>query len=118
MPTYDEPKNSGAASDVSGSDITIKHKTSAIIFFIAFYLRFGKIFIKFYNTTIVITIIPVSYTHLLDVDDKNYEDFTTFAFAAVETKGNPPVLITKDNYFCVNYKNFPDEIIVNGRKIN
>lgn len=54
----------------------------------------------------------------LDVDDKNYEDFTTFVFAAVETKGNPPVFITKDNYFCINYKNFPEEIFAGGKKIN
>ena len=54
----------------------------------------------------------------LDVDDKNYEDFTTFAFAVVEKKGNPPVFITKDSYFCINYKNFPDEIFAGGKKIN
>ncbi|UKI36094.1 MAG: hypothetical protein L6V93_19270 [Clostridiales bacterium] len=38
----------------------------------------------------------------LDVDDKKIMRISQlFVFAAVETKGNPPVFITKDNYFCV-----------------
>lgn len=51
-------------------------------------------------------------------DEPGYEEFTTFVFEVVEVSGEPPVFITEDNFFCVNYHNFPDEILVAGKKIN
>ncbi len=53
-----------------------------------------------------------------DMDDKNYEEYTTFVFKCISLSGNPPICVTEDNYFCVNYHNFPDKIISNGKKIN
>ncbi|MBR5539389.1 MAG: hypothetical protein IKU61_05765 [Clostridia bacterium] len=53
-----------------------------------------------------------------DMNDEEYEEFWSFVFKAVEVKGKPPVSITEDEYFIVNYHNFPDEIIVDGKKIN
>lgn len=47
-----------------------------------------------------------------------YEEFTTFVFEANGISGNPPVFITEDRFFCVNYHNFPDKIIVGKQKIN
>ena len=47
-----------------------------------------------------------------------YEEFTTFVFEVICVSGQPPVLITEDNFFCVNYHNFPDEITVGDEKIN
>lgn len=54
----------------------------------------------------------------LDEDDEAYEEFTTFVFKVIDISGNPPVFITEDDFFCVNYRNFPDEILVDGKKIN
>lgn len=51
-------------------------------------------------------------------EEPGYEEFTTFAFEVVEVLGVAPVLITEDNFFCVNYHNFPDEVLVDGTKIN
>lgn len=53
-----------------------------------------------------------------DMDDENYEEFWSFVFKAIDLKGEPPISITEDEYFCVNYHNFPKEIIANGQKIN
>ena len=53
-----------------------------------------------------------------ELDDEKYEEYWSFVFEAVEVSGKPPVYITEDNFFCVNYKNFPDEIICNGEKLN
>ena len=50
--------------------------------------------------------------------DTRYEEFTTFVFEAICISGNPPVFITKDNFFCVNYQNFPDKIMIEQQKIN
>ena len=46
-----------------------------------------------------------------DIDDENYEEFWSFIFKALDLEGNPPVIITKDEYFCIDYRNFPDEIV-------
>jgi len=54
----------------------------------------------------------------LELDDENYEDFTSFVFKALWVKDNPPVYITEDLFFLVDYRNFPDEIIAGGKKIN
>ena len=53
-----------------------------------------------------------------DLDEDGYEEFWSFVFEVIDTKGNPPVYITEDNYFLINYHNFPDEILVDGIKIN
>ena len=50
--------------------------------------------------------------------EDEYEEFTTFVFEAVCTYGNPPVFITEDNFFCINYHNFPDAIMVREKRIN
>ena len=47
-----------------------------------------------------------------------YEEFTTFVFEAICISGDPPVFITEDNFFCVNYHNFPNKIMVGKQKIN
>lgn len=47
-----------------------------------------------------------------DMDEDGYEEFWSFVFKAIDLVGNPPVFITEDEYFCINYHNFPDEIII------
>lgn len=47
-----------------------------------------------------------------------YEEYTSFVFRVIQVLGNPPIYITEDEYFCIDYRNFPDEIIVDGKKIN
>lgn len=49
-----------------------------------------------------------------DMDDERYEEFWSFIFKAVDLVGKPPIDITEDEYFCINYHNFPNEIIVNN----
>ena len=51
-----------------------------------------------------------------ETDD--YEEYTTFVFEMLKMSDKPPVFVTEDRYFCVNYHNFPDEIICDGKKIN
>lgn len=53
-----------------------------------------------------------------DMDEEGYEEFWSFVFKAIDLVGKPPVYITEDEYFCVNYHNFPDKITVDGKKIN
>ncbi len=53
-----------------------------------------------------------------DMDSEAYEEFWSFVFKATDLIGKPPIYITQDEFFCINYKNFPDEIIVDGKKIN
>lgn len=55
-----------------------------------------------------------------DMDEEGYEEFWSFAFKFNKTIiGTPPVVITEDDYFLVNYHNFPDEILsFDGKKIN
>lgn len=53
-----------------------------------------------------------------EIEDGNYEEFWSFVFKAIDLIGEPPVYITEDEYFCVNYHNFPDEIIADSKKIN
>lgn len=54
----------------------------------------------------------------LEMDEDKYEEFTSFAFTVISVSGKPPVYITEDNYFLISYHNFPNEIFVNGEKIN
>ena len=53
-----------------------------------------------------------------DMDDDNYEEFWSFVFKAIDLKGTPPVNITEDEYFCISYHNFPDEILDGRNKIS
>lgn len=53
-----------------------------------------------------------------DMDDENYEEFWSFVFENEAVDGEVPITVTEDNYFTVNYHNFPDEIISDGVKIN
>lgn len=54
----------------------------------------------------------------LEMDEEGYEEFTSFAFTVISVSGEPPVYITEDNGFLIDYHNFPDEILVNDEKIN
>ncbi len=54
----------------------------------------------------------------LDIDDAKYEEFISFIFKATNIIGNPPIYVTEDEYFMVNYHNFPNEILVDGTRIN
>ena len=53
-----------------------------------------------------------------EMDDECYEEFWSFVFKAVDLVGEPPIYITEDEFFCVDYRNFPDEIIVDNQRIN
>ena len=53
-----------------------------------------------------------------DMDEEGYEEFWSFVFKGVSIFGEPPISITEDDYFMVNYLNFPDEIIAGNKKIN
>ncbi len=53
-----------------------------------------------------------------DMDSDEYEEFWSFVFKVIEVIGNPPIYVTEDKYFMINYHNFPDEILVDGKKIN
>lgn len=54
----------------------------------------------------------------LELDDENYEEFWSFVFEKIAIYGNPPIEVTEDNYFTINYHNFPKDILSNGEKIN
>lgn len=53
-----------------------------------------------------------------ELDDKAYEEFQSFVFEIIEVFGEPPIEISDDGYFLVNYHNFSAEILANGEKIN
>lgn len=53
-----------------------------------------------------------------EMNDERYEEFWSFAFHGVQITGNPPISINRQNNFLINYHNFPDEILVDGKKIN
>lgn len=53
-----------------------------------------------------------------EIDEDGYEEFGSFVFKVIRVDANVPIEITEDNYFLINYRNFPKEIIVNGKKIN
>ncbi len=46
-----------------------------------------------------------------DMDDETNEEFYSFVFFAEEVSGEPPVEISDDGFFLINYKNFPAEIL-------
>ena len=53
-----------------------------------------------------------------EIDEEGYEEIWSFVFKVIRADTNAPIEITEDNYFLINYRNFPKEIIVNGKKIN
>lgn len=54
-----------------------------------------------------------------DCDDGNESDeFTSFVFVGKSFEGNPPIERSDNNYFIVNYRNFPERILLNGEQIN
>ena len=53
-----------------------------------------------------------------EMDEEGYEEFTSFVFQAEEVSGNPPVELSDEGFFLINYHNFPKEILVGGKKIN
>ena len=54
----------------------------------------------------------------LEMEDADYEEYTSFVFQKLHVIGEPPVFITEHDYFCIDYRNFPDEILADGKKIN
>lgn len=53
-----------------------------------------------------------------EIDEDGYEEFWSFVFKVIKADNNAPIEITEDNYFLINYRNFPEEIIANGEKVN
>ena len=51
-------------------------------------------------------------------DSPDYEEFTTIVFDAIVVIGEPPVMISEQDGFCLSYHNFPSLITVDGNKIN
>ncbi len=52
-----------------------------------------------------------------ELEDERYEEFWSFIFRALDLSGDPPVYITEDEYFCISYHNFPEEMLVDGKDI-
>ena len=57
-------------------------------------------------------------TNFEDIDDDTEEEFYSFAFRILSKTGNPPILVTEDNFFLVDYKNFPNSITLDSVKLN
>ncbi len=53
-----------------------------------------------------------------DIDEEGYEEFWSFVFKGVSILGEPPICVTEDDYFMVNYLNFPKEIFAGKTKIS
>lgn len=53
-----------------------------------------------------------------DLDDDTEEEFYSFSFIVSSKEGNPPVVVSDDNYCLINYKNFPIEILSGAIKVN
>ena len=53
-----------------------------------------------------------------EIDENGYEEFWSFVFKVIRADASVPIEITEDDYFLINYRNFPKEIIANGKKIN
>ena len=53
-----------------------------------------------------------------EMDEEGYEEFTSFVFQAEEVSGNPPVELSDEGFFLINYHNFPKEILADGKRIN
>ena len=50
--------------------------------------------------------------------EEGYEEYTSFVFDVIEVEGEPPVLISEQDGFCLNYHNFPETITKDGEKLN
>lgn len=48
----------------------------------------------------------------LDLDDNDYEEYWSFVFKIITIVGNPPIDITEDGFFSVNYHTFPQSIVI------
>ncbi len=53
-----------------------------------------------------------------ELENEKYEEFWSFVFKKIDFVGNPPIEISEDDFFLINYNNFPNEILANGKKIN
>ena len=53
-----------------------------------------------------------------DYENEKHEEFWSFSFTAILIFKKPPVFISENNGFLINYHNFPKEILVDGVKIN
>ena len=53
-----------------------------------------------------------------DMDEEEYEEFWSFVFKGISISGQPPIIITEDDYFMVNYLNFPKEIFAGNIQIS
>lgn len=54
-----------------------------------------------------------------DYDENNEADeYNSFVFKAEKIIGNPPINITDNRYFIINYHNFPNKILLNENQIN
>lgn len=53
-----------------------------------------------------------------ELEDEYYEEFTSFVFIMISGNGNPPIDVSQDGFFLINYHNFPKDILANGEKIN
>ena len=53
-----------------------------------------------------------------DMDEEGYEEFWSFVFKGVSMSGKPPISITEDDYFMVNYSNFPKAIFAGKIQIS
>lgn len=51
-------------------------------------------------------------------EDNETEEYTSFVFKMIKSEGNPPIEVSETKYFVVNYHNFPENILLNGEKIN
>ena len=49
-----------------------------------------------------------------DENDENFEKYYSFVFRSISVTGNPPISVSGDNLFLVNYRNFPKSIKLNG----
>lgn len=53
-----------------------------------------------------------------DFDEENESDeYTSFVFKGLSFKGTPPVQISDEKAFVINYHNFPESIVLAGKVI-
>ena len=52
-----------------------------------------------------------------DENDENFEEYYSFVFRSISVTGKPPISVSGDNLFLVNYRNFPKSIELNGKNI-
>ena len=64
------------------------------------------------------SLVAIFDTCFEDMDDDTEEEFYSFSFVVSSKEGNPPVVVSDDNYCLINYKNFPVEILSGAIKVN